>query len=134
MVVAFFLDISIFLSSSYVPKVHPYHWTFLEGHLSCPHACLLILILSEKDNPLGLYSSTLSVRDPPSCGLFNHLLLLKRIHIINWAQGPVYKFGPLSPHKSLLTLFKLVFLANLRNCLILNSKEVEKDTIMDLCM
>ena len=31
----FLLDISIFLSSSYTPEVHPYRWTFLEGHLSC---------------------------------------------------------------------------------------------------
>ena len=39
-VAAFFLDISIFLSSLYVPKVHPYCWTFLEGHLGHPRACL----------------------------------------------------------------------------------------------
>ena len=39
-VTAFFLDISISLSSSYVPEVHPYHWTFLEGHLSHPSTCL----------------------------------------------------------------------------------------------
>ena len=40
-VTAFFLDISISLSSSYVPEVHPYHWTFLEGHLSHPSTCLI---------------------------------------------------------------------------------------------
>ena len=39
-VTAFLLDISTFLSSSYVPEVHPYRWKFLEGHLSCPGTCL----------------------------------------------------------------------------------------------
>ena len=39
-VTAFLLDISAFLSSSYVPEVHPYHWKFLEGHLSRPSTCL----------------------------------------------------------------------------------------------
>ena len=34
MVAAFLLDISVFLSSSYVHEVHPYRWKFLEGHLS----------------------------------------------------------------------------------------------------
>ena len=33
-VAAFLLDIYVFLSSSYVLEVHPYHWKFLEGHLS----------------------------------------------------------------------------------------------------
>ena len=36
-VAAFLLDISVSLSSSYAPEVHPYHWTFLEGHLSHPY-------------------------------------------------------------------------------------------------
>ena len=40
MVAAFLLDISVFLSSSYMPEVHPYRWTFLEGHLSRPSTCL----------------------------------------------------------------------------------------------
>ena len=40
MVAAFLLDISVFLSSSYVPEFHPYHWKFLEGHLSRPSTCL----------------------------------------------------------------------------------------------
>ena len=34
------LDISVFLSSSYVPKVYPHRWRFLEGHPSHPGACL----------------------------------------------------------------------------------------------
>ena len=33
-VATFLLDISTFLSSLYVPEVHPYRWTFLEGHPS----------------------------------------------------------------------------------------------------
>ena len=40
MVETFLLDISVFLSSSYMPEVHPYRWKFLEGHLSCPSTCL----------------------------------------------------------------------------------------------
>ena len=40
-VAAFLLDISTFLSSSYVPEVHPYRWTFLEGHLSRLRTCLI---------------------------------------------------------------------------------------------
>ena len=40
MVAAFLLDISVFLSSSYVHEVHPYRWKFLEGHLSRPGTCL----------------------------------------------------------------------------------------------
>ena len=40
MVAAFLLDISVFLSSSYMLEVHPYHWIFLEGHLSRPSTCL----------------------------------------------------------------------------------------------
>ena len=36
----FLLDISVFLSSSYVSKVHPYRWKFLEGHLSHLGTCL----------------------------------------------------------------------------------------------
>ena len=39
-VISFLLDISTFLSSSYVPEVHPYRWKFLEGHLSRPSTCL----------------------------------------------------------------------------------------------
>ena len=39
-VASFLLDISVFLSSLYVPEVHPYHWKFLEGHLSRPGTCL----------------------------------------------------------------------------------------------
>ena len=39
-VAAFLLDIFVFLFSSYAPKVHPYRWTFLEGHLSHPSTCL----------------------------------------------------------------------------------------------
>ena len=39
-VIAFLLDISAFLSSSYMPEVHPYRWKFLEGHLSRPSTCL----------------------------------------------------------------------------------------------
>ena len=33
-VAAFPLDISVFLSSPYVPKVYPHRWRLLEGHLS----------------------------------------------------------------------------------------------------
>ena len=39
-VAAFILDIFVFLSSSYVPEVHPYRWKFLEGHLSPLVTCL----------------------------------------------------------------------------------------------
>ena len=39
-VAAFLLDINVFLSSSYVPEVHPYRWKFLEGHLSRLGTCL----------------------------------------------------------------------------------------------
>ena len=41
MIAAFLLDISIFLSSSYVLEVRPYRWTFLEGHPSCLRACVI---------------------------------------------------------------------------------------------
>ena len=34
MVAPFLLDISVFLSSLYMPEVHPYRWKLLEGHLS----------------------------------------------------------------------------------------------------
>ena len=40
MVAAFLLDISVFLSSSYVIKVHPYRWKLREGHLSRLVTCL----------------------------------------------------------------------------------------------
>ena len=39
-VAAFPLDISIFLSSSYVPEVYPHHWRLLEDHLNYPGTCL----------------------------------------------------------------------------------------------
>ena len=39
-VAAFLLDISVFLFSSYVPEVHPYHCELLEGHLSRLVTCL----------------------------------------------------------------------------------------------
>ena len=39
-VATFILDFSVFLSSLYVPEVHPYRWKFLEGHLSRPSTCL----------------------------------------------------------------------------------------------
>ena len=39
-VAALLLDISIFLSSLYMHVVHPYRWTFLEGHLSRSSTCL----------------------------------------------------------------------------------------------
>ena len=32
MVAAFHLDISVFLSSPYVPEVYPHRWILLEGH------------------------------------------------------------------------------------------------------
>ena len=38
-VVAFPLNISVFLSSPYVPEVYPHRWRFLEGHPSHPGAC-----------------------------------------------------------------------------------------------
>ena len=40
-VIAFLLDISTFLSSSYVLEVRPYRWTFLEGHPSRLRACVI---------------------------------------------------------------------------------------------
>ena len=39
-VTAFPLDISIFLSSTYMPEVYPHRWKLLEGHLSHPSTCL----------------------------------------------------------------------------------------------
>ena len=39
-VAAFPLDISVFLSSPYVPEVYPHRWRLLEGHLSHLGACL----------------------------------------------------------------------------------------------
>ena len=38
-VAAFPLDISVFLSSLYVPEVYPHYWRLLEGRLSHPSAC-----------------------------------------------------------------------------------------------
>ena len=38
-VVAFSLDISVFLSSPYVLEVYPHRWRLLEGHPSHPGAC-----------------------------------------------------------------------------------------------
>ena len=40
-VAAFLLDISVFLSSSNMPEVHPYRWKLLEGHLSRLVTCLI---------------------------------------------------------------------------------------------
>ena len=40
MVAAFFLDISVFLSSSYVLEVYPHRWRLLEGHLNYSGTCL----------------------------------------------------------------------------------------------
>ena len=40
MVAAFLLDIFAFLPYSHLPKVYPYHWKLLEGHLSRPGTCL----------------------------------------------------------------------------------------------
>ena len=40
-IAAFLLDISTFLSSSYVLEVRPYRWTFLESHPSRLCACLI---------------------------------------------------------------------------------------------
>ena len=40
-VVAFLLDISVLLSSSYMPEVHPYRWKLLKGHLSRLVTCLI---------------------------------------------------------------------------------------------
>ena len=40
-VAAFLLDISTFLSSSYMLEVHPYCWKFLEGHSSRLRTCLI---------------------------------------------------------------------------------------------
>ena len=39
-VTAFLLDISAFLSSSYILEVHPYRWKFLEGRLKYLSTCL----------------------------------------------------------------------------------------------
>ena len=38
-VAAFPLDISVVLSSPYVPEVYPHRWKLLEGYLSHPGAC-----------------------------------------------------------------------------------------------
>ena len=40
-VAAFASRYSVFLSSLHVPKVHPYFWIFLEGHLDCLNICLI---------------------------------------------------------------------------------------------
>ena len=40
MVAAFPLDISVFLSSPYMPEVYPHRWSLLEGYLSHSGACL----------------------------------------------------------------------------------------------
>ena len=39
MVAAFLLDISVFLSSPYMPEVYPHRWSLLEGYLSHSGAC-----------------------------------------------------------------------------------------------
>ena len=97
-VATFFLDISVFLSSLYVPEIYPYHWKFLEGHLSRPSTCLTdIHPISEKANLLGLYSSTISLRDPLFWSLSNHLLLLGRIHIIKYGTRPSIQIWALVP-------------------------------------
>ena len=80
-VTAFLLNISAFLSSSYAPEVHliagsSWKTAYVAQVLAGP-----TFPLSEKDNLLGLYSSTFPVCDPPFWGLFDHLLLLGRIHI-----------------------------------------------------
>ena len=36
---AFPLDISVFLSSLYMPEVYPHRWSLLEGYLSHLGAC-----------------------------------------------------------------------------------------------
>ena len=51
MVAVFLLDISIFLSYSYVPEVHPYRWTFLDGQLSRPRTCLTDTIPIREGQP-----------------------------------------------------------------------------------
>ena len=40
MVAAYLLDISVFLSTLYMPEVYPYCWKLLEGHLSPLVTCL----------------------------------------------------------------------------------------------
>ena len=37
---AFPLDISVFLSSLYMPEVYPHRWSLLEGYLSHLGVCL----------------------------------------------------------------------------------------------
>ena len=81
MVAAFPLDISVLLSSLYVPEVYPHCWSFLEGYLSHPGLARLIFVRSEEGNLLGLQPSTLSLRDYLFWGSFSHLLILERIHI-----------------------------------------------------
>ena len=39
-VAVFSLDISMFLSSPYVPEVYPHRWILLEGHLNHPNTYL----------------------------------------------------------------------------------------------
>ena len=50
-VAAFLLDISVFLFSSYVPEVHPYHCELLEGHLSRLVTCLTDVRLIREGQP-----------------------------------------------------------------------------------
>ena len=54
-VAAFLLDISVFLSPSYVPEVHPYYWKFLEGHLSRLVTCLTDVRPIREGQPLRTF-------------------------------------------------------------------------------
>ena len=73
MVATFSLDIYVFLSSPYVPKVYPHRWSLLEGYLSHPDACSTDI--RQVQPPI------LSLRDYLFWGFFSHLFLLGRIYI-----------------------------------------------------
>ena len=51
MVAAFPLDISILLSSPYMPEVYPHRWKLLKGHLSHPGTCLTDIRLIQEGQP-----------------------------------------------------------------------------------
>ena len=90
MVVAFLLDISVFLPYSHVPEVYPYHWKLLEGHLSCPGTCLIGICPIREGQPPR--TSTLHLVDSLVIYFSSDVSILA-----NRAQGPTYKFELLPP-------------------------------------
>ena len=91
MVIAvFLLDISVFLPFSHVPKVYPYHWKLLEGHLSHLGTCLTGIRPIREGQPPR--TSTLHLVDSLVIYFSSDVFTLA-----NRAQGPTYKFELLPP-------------------------------------